>query len=237
MSFLKHITYFLVFIFLHYACKHSEDPHNADLIKKINASDKFRKDIGTSVNTNFITRTESSLRLHSLQNGFDSIEIRVHYYDFLDVSRLFILSLDKDEWQFEVRELEFHNGPSTLLGEFDSVSGRKIKVRPKSGTGRFIDKLFKLHLFSMRDITLFPGYTEEESSTDGVAITIEIATRKMYKCYYYDDPEDYFFSYWQARNALMLIKFLKDEFNFRDKWLEGIGEEYGKDTINIKRPQ
>jgi hypothetical protein len=230
MNFFCSFVFLTSIVLLFISCQNvKEDLRNAELIRKLNATEIFTRDICPSVDLDLLQKEENYFGLNSLSHGVDSIEIRIRFYESMATSRLFILKHNGKKWNFDLVTF----GVYTL----DSVSGHKTIVHPRSGVNGFINKIFRLHVFSLRDITLFRGYREEllaNSSTDGNAAIIEIATQKTYKCYEYDQPESLYYKYWQARNILMFVKLLKREFGIIDKWMESMKVENVEDTINIK---
>ena len=69
----------------------------------------------------------------------------------------------------------------------------------------------------MPELDRINGFVEV-SATDGCSVSIEIATRKVYRCYGYANPDFYVQRHWQAKNIVDILRLVNKEFRLKNKW-------------------
>jgi hypothetical protein len=196
------------------------NPAAAKLVADLNLSDTFRYDFVVndegkfdSVIYNYIRRDEGYLEISRMDKGYDSLQIRIHYGCALGGERLVILSHQGGRWTAEIVETKmyFREGGRAP----DSVAKKILSREPKSGWVNLIDKLFELKILSLEDNQQIHGFGYAHP-TDGCGVGIEIATKKIYRFYNYDNPDHYSEAYWQARNILSILELINKEFKLNE---------------------
>lgn len=222
-----------------YQKEHREhDQQNAELIRQLNTSDTFVREFFSDKTIKIsLQDAEKKCGLDSLSNGFDSVQIRIWYGCVLGQNRLIILSLTSDEWKAEVRELTFHNSEQYYSKEdkfwttkLDSISQKIKYAKPKSGWNSLITVLFNLEILTLPDLEKIDGLVEKESATDGCGVSMEIATKNIYRQYGYTNPDFYILQHRQAKNMIHILQLLNSEFRIKDEWpspdLKGVRKQY-----------
>src|SRR5687768_11175784 len=100
--------YSILLIFLLFSCTEKKSP--AEQIRGLNTSDIFLFESPNHlfIPDHYINRTrqfEKHLGLQSLENGFDSIQIRLHYGGPMSGDRLVILTNKDDKWTAEISKI------------------------------------------------------------------------------------------------------------------------------------
>jgi len=226
---MKVILYFLLSISL-LSCKSKDDSaapneYAAKFVKQLNPTDTFLFDFPVDKNGQYDSRTkhlldefDQQLGLPSLEKGFDSIQIRFGYsYEMDGTEKLVILKNDGKKWIAELSEVYVHFDPVKFKIDSSRIT-RKIAYRsPKSGWVKFINKLFDLKILTIEDNDKIPGF-KPSYAMDGWGIGIELATKKAYRFYNYDNPDMYANRYWQAKNVIAIKDLLYHEFSILSKW-------------------
>lgn len=156
------------------------------------------------------TNIESLLKIPSLENGFDSLEIRIWYaYALRDKEQLVIIKHTDTSWSAELNTLTFHyskNNDSIL-----SISKQSISKYPKSGWNSFLLNLNKLDFYTLPDYKQIQNY---DTGTDSDAITIEFATKNKYRIYTYIQPSMYTTKFKEAVQIECIMELIEREFEF-----------------------
>ena len=157
------------------------------------------------------SNVENKLGLKSLENGFDSLQIRLWYgYAFKDSSQLVVLRNSNGKWTSELFTLVYHlneNGDA-----LKSISKEIITRDPKSGWGNFIDKVLKLQITTLPDMNKIKDYPD---FADGDDIIIEAAAKKYYRIYSYKEPNQVQFKIKEAKNIERILELIENEFDFK----------------------
>jgi len=187
----------------------THDQQNAELIRLLNTGDSLTREINSDQSeTAWLRYMEKQCGLDSLNNGFDSVQIRVKYGCFLYGSdRLVILKFVSGKWSAEIRELKYDSG--------DRITQRIKHEKPKSGWDSLITRLFNLQILVLPNLEKIEGF-KEESVNDGCWVGVEIATKKCYRNYDYSNPDLYTDQLWQAKNVLGILTFLNEEFEIEN---------------------
>lgn len=193
---------------------------------------KFKKEIpknkngDTSVFYKIIQKKVSLLSLDSLQNGFDSLEIRIWttcseliYYNLIVIKKSnsnwtateFILTdwgqtINKDSVKMmRIRKLD---------PEYNKDTVEIIKVRnlmPIGGWDKFLIKLFALKIMTLPNMNDIPGLLDTWS--DECTYSIELATKNEYRFYNYHCPHNFQDKFWQAKNMVQINKLIREELH------------------------
>lgn len=190
------------------SCKHSENNNNKYL------SDTLIKDVPEYRNSEYFSRfkhdIEAKANIGSISEGFDSLQVRVWLPpSHSSTESVVIIKRSSGKWSGEVYDLLYRfDSTGTSILDFK----KSIKpVVPKSGWQPFMDSLYVLKILTLPDKEKVPGY---EAGYDGEFITVEIATKNLYRVYAYQSPEKFQDSTWQARNMVLIIRMLHDELEF-----------------------
>ncbi len=146
------------------------------------------------------------LKLPSLEDGFDSLQIRIFFdYSLAIKKHLFVIKRTDKKWQGRLYEITV-DYIDTL--DYDIVERyNSNEIEPKLGWQHFIDELSKLKFRDIVD-TLSHG-------TDGTSICIETATNDSYTYYDYWEPAYTKDTNTHSFNMYKIIELLKREFEFQ----------------------
>lgn len=155
-------------------------------------------------------RLSTLLKLEPLQNGFDSLQIRIWVDCRNKASSLIILERKKDQWDaiFYSFKISYKEKLDVELYDFSSES-----KSPKSGWVRFSENLMKTGIIDLPDHMKFsPKYN---IPNDANRVLVEIGLLRKYRLYEYPElglnsniaegPE-------KLQQALKLIE---SEFNYK----------------------
>lgn len=153
---------------------------------------------------------EKKVGLRTLENGYDSIQIRIWYgYAFNDTSQLIQFKKTQGAWFGDFFTLKYNfnvKGDSVM-----SIDKSIISREPKSGWEIFVKQMLDLEILTLPDYKDIPNYLQ---TADGDAVIIEVATQKLYRIYSYQAPNMNKLDHWQAKNIEDILELIEDEFNF-----------------------
>lgn len=211
------LLFYITLLFVLYSCK--DQVKNCSIMDSKNRilSDSIIKDIPLNTKGNPVLSylhkeyIANKLSLEKLENGFDSMQIRIWYgYAFKDTGQLVLFKNENNKWTSELLTLSFKVNENK-----DSVwsIGKTLSRRnPKSGWDNFIKKLLDYQILSLPDMSMID---ENITIADGDAFTVEIATKKNYRFYQYQEPEMVEDRLWQAKNMNYILKLIEKEFEFK----------------------
>lgn len=158
------------------------------------------------------------LGLDSLQNGSDSLQIRIWYDYSTDRTRkLFVINKTNSIWTASLYTMTVIDRIGTDLKELNSPEKIRLEktenLQPKNGWDRFINKILSLQIISLPDMYSIPGM--KVGMEDGVTYSIEVAMRHKYRFYSYSNPDEIKGKYWQAKNMVDIIDLLETELEVR----------------------
>jgi hypothetical protein len=153
---------------------------------------------------------ENKLGLNTLENGFDSLQIRIWYgYAFNDTSQLVIVKNTKGVWKGDFFYLKYNlNNKGDSI---ESISKQVVSKEPRSGWQSFISRILALHVLTLPD---YHKITEYYQGADGDAVIVEIASEKLYRIYSYQAPGVYKGKHKEAQNMEDILTLIEDEFGF-----------------------
>ncbi len=151
---------------------------------------------------------ETAVKLSPIENGADSIEIRIwNAYSRSYKFQLLRLTKKNSEWRMEFYNVRYK--PNTLEDSIVSMKTDVLNGSPKSGWPDFIKVFFDLGVTSLPDWSKIPGYAPP---SDGGGPTVEITTKKAYKIYSYFFPKSYSKRFEHAKKMADIMRLLEVEF-------------------------
>lgn len=215
----------------------------AGFVRELNNSDTFRFDrpfgfyswSSTVDSSGFFQRSKFTrmLGIKNLEQGTDSICIRVHYsVSLLSTSVMLELKNTGGKWIAEVSKIKSHF--NSVEERVDSFS-RVMRVDyPRSGWIKLINQLFELNILSLDDDSVIPRDLVS-AVNDGDGIEFEIATNNTYRNYAYSNPDFQPKEIWQVRNVIRIKELLWTEFRLLKKWDDQIIQDFEEELRENKR--
>jgi hypothetical protein len=149
---------------------------------------------------------ERKVGLLPLIHGFDSVEIRIRFqYAFEKHFQILVIRNPESEWDALLYSLKYNNDSILSINSF--IEDKK----PKSGWLEFIRRLDKLKIMTLPDFSSIPQYTAD---SDGDFVTVEIARKKEYRIYTYQEPKSHQALIREAKEMEEIMLFLEREFYF-----------------------
>jgi hypothetical protein len=154
------------------------------------------------------------LGLDSLQNGSDSLQIRIWYdYSIVRTRKLFVIKRTNSIWTASLYTMSVTDKTEKDLQELNSPEKIKLEktenLQPKIGWDKFINKLLSLQIISLPDMYSISGM--KVGMEDGMTYCIEVAMKHKYRFYSYSNPNEIKEKYWQAKNMSDIINLLNSE--------------------------
>jgi hypothetical protein len=152
---------------------------------------------------------EKMMGLETLENGFDSMQIRIWYgVALMDKLQLLIMKKSESKWsaKFYTLGLNYDKNRKSLV----SVTKSSEAKQPASGLGKLIDSLFKLDILTLPDSQSINGYGD---CNDGNGVTIETSSVNNYRIYNYPcfNNQD---GILQAKKIKQIMDLIEKEFYF-----------------------
>lgn len=156
------------------------------------------------------SKVEEKIGIYTLENGFDSIQIRIWYgYAFNDSAQLVILKNSKSIWSGEFLSLVYNlNDKDNFL---KSISKSSVIKEPLKGWDSLITLLNKYQITTLPDDSKINGYPD---MTDGDGVVVEIATKKSYRIYSYKQPSMVKDKISEANQMEKILRVIENEFSF-----------------------
>lgn len=237
------VLYTISLLFLLFSCNHKDDAsepneYAAKFIKELNTSDTFlfefpffyshRTEKIDSINYFQRQRFNRMLSLQDIQNGVDSIHIRM-VYEIVLIPEFLMLELTNREkkWMAEVSLIKSHfNIKEEKVDSFSRIVRTDF---PKSGWIKLINKLFELKILTLEDERVI-SRDKYVAIADGDGIDFEIATSNVFRAYGYSNPEYQLKDNLQIRNIIEIKKLLFSEFGLLNKWYKQIIDDFERGT-------
>jgi hypothetical protein len=223
MSRLKHAYPLIIFITstIFSFCRSKTDASQPDFcaakfISELNPTDTFLFDLpknDTSI-LRLKRKNDRLLNLPSIENGFDSIQIKIYFGCALGVDFLVTLSNSNRKWTAELSKPEYDNSSG---GEIRRASRKIIYADPKSGWKSLIRELFELKILTLPDDDDIPNL-EKQYPSDGCGVAVEIATKKVYRIYNYENPYMYIKEHLEPQKIMRIIGLLANEFDLEKRF-------------------
>ena len=156
-----------------------------------------------------IREDERKLGLQNLENGYDSLEIRIWLGHSLAIKRnIVIIQRHGNNWNGRLVTFT-KTGLENLHGKFKT----EVKeMTPKSGWDCFIRNLLLSRLTTLPDANDIIGYTS--CGEDGLPYYFEIATRDTYRFLAYCNIDDNVEKFGEARYVADISRLVEKEFVF-----------------------
>jgi hypothetical protein len=150
------------------------------------------------------SKVEEKMGLRSIENGFDSIQVRIWYgYGRTDSSQLVVLTKTQAGWKSIFYNFKYYI--DDIKRKIDSIGIQKEFRTPKSGWQSFSSNLFGLSITTLPDNTSLRYYPDY---ADGSDIIIEVATKTYYRIYHYTGPHLSFGKIKQADKIESILKLI-----------------------------
>lgn len=145
-----------------------------------------------------IKKYENIFKLDTIENGFDSLQIRIwyHYPKFRTPKNVFILKKQNNTW-------------TTMLYSLDKDS--LIIINSKSKLNKVIHNILKNKIMILLNMDDIKGL--EDGYVDGESYTIEISDKKHYRLYHYHVPEVFERKFEDVKRLMNILKIIRAEFN------------------------
>ncbi|NNV54748.1 hypothetical protein [Limnovirga soli] len=184
---------------------------------KLNPEDLFQKEVpydGMSKGSLFasITFIRDSLKLDTLEKGFDSLQIRIWLgYSFTSRQQLIILKNSKGNWKsyyYEFNPYYFYREKEDSLLYFEKSI---IEKKPKVSWNDFMNRLYGNQILTLPQYKKIKNY---EIPNDPNYISIEISTETYYRLYQYASPI-FGSKVPEAKYVENIINIITNEFDIR----------------------
>jgi hypothetical protein len=159
----------------------------------------------------------NALGLDFIKNGYDSLQIRVWLgQGMARISHLVIIKYNASGYFGEIWEYEnvaFFMPKDGYLVSRDSIKVLSVrKIPPKSGWINLFKKVTELDIVNLKHSGDIAGYSR--NGADGMSCYFEVATRKFYRFFYFDMPEDQSKNIREAKDVVTFSNYLEKEFGF-----------------------
>ena len=186
-----------------------DTPLNLDtpFFKRENYLNRFGK---YSAAYTFIKNDVKRAGLKALENGYDSIAIRLWYHYAGPITEMVEIRKHCEGWVAQFVTIKRHIEKEDTIVSI--INDRVIKA-PSSGWDIFTKKLFSLNITTLPDFGEIPNY---DAANDGNAVDVEISTNKYYRLYSYlgpiTKPEIK-----EAKDLEDIMELIEDEFGVKRK--------------------
>jgi hypothetical protein len=153
---------------------------------------------------------ERKIDLPTLENGFDSLQIRIWYGQaFSDSLQLIVFKHSKARWSAQLYNMFYHYDKTR--DSIVSIDKNVKAIIPQRAWKYFMMRINRLKITSLPDASQIPDYGECQ---DGYGVTIEVASVSKYKIYNYSCFREYY-TIWQANKIEQLMELLEKQFRFK----------------------
>jgi hypothetical protein len=154
-----------------------------------------------------------SFHLPRLENGFDSLQIRISLsYIKNDTFQVITIRNHAHKWETQLNEAILTSDPRT-----DSLCYNERKqwqLHPDENWTLLIDSIFQLGLMTLPDRTKVMSVNE--LPLDGANnATFEIATKDLYRIYSYEAPSSFQTEYKEAASVAAILAMLSRHLSIR----------------------
>lgn len=158
----------------------------------------------------FKNKIVNQVNLELLENGFDSLQIRIwHSSPYIDSVYLLVVKNINGEWFASISNYKIIFDKNRNI--IDTIIGRSTKVTPKSGWQFFLDRIFKLKITELPDIN---AVIESLAIMDDGGVAVEVSTRLRYRFYHYLTSTLCDERIIQAREMESIMQLVKSELDF-----------------------
>jgi len=175
-------------------------------------TDMYYESHGKSIVFDRVKEVRNSLKLDTLENGYDSIQLRLWLTPSRsDEFQVFCLKRKNHIWSsvcYDVSAFFNKNRDSILFYKKEAH-----QLAPKSSWETIFKKLVKLNVLTLPDFRKLKKYPKPFDG--GNSITIEIATIKWYKIYMFQEPNYNKKKFKEAQDLDNILKLISYEFNLQ----------------------
>ena len=163
-----------------------------------------------------VRATKDSLGLDDLENGYDSLQIRMWFtYPMSDSEQVLSIKRNNGHWYGN-----FCLASYRLTQKGDSISRYTIhffKPILRSDWSEIVDSLVKFNIMTMRDEEEVIGLdTINSKSNRGCgSVIVEIASRYKYKLYFYAAPVNFKEQFKEAADVCHSVEFLSSRLGIQ----------------------
>jgi hypothetical protein len=178
---------------------------------------KFITDIpdiknGKSAMLTGLKASRDSLKLDTLENGFDSLQIRIWLtYKRKDTFQVISLKHCNNSWYGNYCLAAFF--PNEHRDSVLYYSKIKRSLQPKIRWQALIDSLVGFNILTLPDCTKLKDYPFPFEG--GNSLTFEISTESQYRLYMYQLPSTFKDTFKEAANVDDILKLLSYEFDIK----------------------
>ncbi|MDP4251942.1 MAG: hypothetical protein Q8918_17720 [Bacteroidota bacterium] len=158
-----------------------------------------------------ITSTRDSIRIDTLENGFDSMQIRIWFgYVRTDTIQILALKNSNHVWSSKYYEVLRHINRRRDSLLYYSFWEKALPER--LDLGAIVDSLVKMNILTLPDCRKVPNY--DFPFDGGSSVVFEIATPNIYRLYYYQNPGTFNNSK-EAVDVNQILNLLAMNFNIK----------------------
>jgi hypothetical protein len=189
---------------------------NGNILATFNKEIKTYKDGRSKGDTDYLFKAvkqdASWLDLDLIENGFDSLQIRIWLGHSMAVKRnVVVLKKVNGQWLGQVITYSIRHDDSVNK---QVLERKEVKqVNPKSGWTHFIEQLTELQILALPNGQDIKGYNSC-GGMDGIDYFFEAASPKQYRFYYYCNPDENVNQFWQVKNVVNFSTLFEKEFDF-----------------------
>jgi hypothetical protein len=155
---------------------------------------------------------EKKMGFATLENGFDSLYIRLWYgySNSVDTLQLVTIQYSGGKWKARLYLLPIKVDRHTDT----TIAVKQIvgDVVPRAGWQSFSSRLLAHHIMTLPDMRNIPKYPDLTGG--GSSVTIEVATQRMYRIYSYTDPR-LATGHPQARDIEAILKLIREQLGLK----------------------
>jgi hypothetical protein len=162
-----------------------------------------------------VRATADSLGLDDLENGYDSLQIRIWFTYRSDSEQVLIIKRNNGHWYGS-----FCLASYSLTPMGDSISRYTIhffKPILRQDWSDILDTLLKFNIMTLQDEEEVIGMDGiiSKSKTGNGSVIIEIADRHKYKLYFYAAPANFKKQFKEAADICHMVEFLSNRLGIR----------------------
>lgn len=198
-------------------CK-NKDTYNSHAYSSASKPDTIIKEIPKYKNGQYnvfytaYSNAAIALGLDKIENGFDSLQLRIWYPERVQQHVVVIIRISKG-WK---ATLYTYEEVYDIVNGIDSINNIKVrKLAPQSGWISFTKKLIGLNITTLVDSDNIPNYSG--GGADGNSYCVEVATNDKYRFYTYGEIEG--IDIQEARQMVRIMNLSNTEFSIEGDWL------------------
>lgn len=157
-------------------------------------------------------KREKELDLESIENGFDSLQIRIWLGHSLALTKnVVILKLKDGVWTGQL--LTYTIGHNDSTGKSYIASKELKNIESKMSLAKITTSIKDFQILTLPNCEEIRGY-DACGGHDGITYSFEVSTKTKYRFYYYCNPDYLAERFWQAKNVILFASILEKELGF-----------------------